>query len=124
MPKKETKEDILVRMICERTKSEFDEFLRPSVQAAAQCWEMLDKINKELKKLKSLTTVEMGSQFQQKTVVHPLLAQYDKMHRTLMLHFEALGLNYKTTPSKITESTTKGVNEDNDPMAKFFKATQ
>ncbi|MBQ5880508.1 MAG: hypothetical protein IIW61_02720 [Bacteroidaceae bacterium] len=124
MSKKETKEDILVRMICERTKSEFDEFLRPSVQAAAQCWEMLDKINKELKKLKSLTTVEMGSQFQQKTVVHPLLAQYDKMHRTLMLHFEALGLNYKTTPSKITESTTKGVSEENDPMAKFFKATQ
>lgn len=114
----------LVKMVEQRTKAEFDEFLRPQVQAASQCWSMLDRIHYEICKQKSLTTVEMGSQFQQKTVVHPLLAQYDKMHRTLLLHFESLGLNYRTTPSKMTESTAKGVDEDNDPMTKFFKATQ
>ena len=46
--------------------------------------------------------------WQQKLDAHPLLAHYDKLQRTLLQQFEALGLNYKATPSKIKENTKKG----------------
>jgi hypothetical protein len=45
------------------------------------------------------------------------------MQRTLMLQFEALGLNYKTTPSKVTDNTKKGMDDD-DPMANYYKGKQ
>ena len=37
--------------------------------------------------------------------------------------FEALGLNYRATPSKIKEDTKKGVDES-DPMAEFYRGRQ
>ena len=55
-----------------------------------------------------------------KNEVSPLLPYYDKMQRTLMLQFEAIGLNYKTTPSKVKEDTRKGVDEK-DPLAKMMQ---
>ena len=36
------------------------------------------------------------------------------------MQFEALGLNYSTTPSKVKEDTKKGVDET-DPMAEYYK---
>jgi hypothetical protein len=36
------------------------------------------------------------------------------------MQFEALGLNYSTTPSKVKEDTRKGVDEE-DPMANYYK---
>ena len=42
------------------------------------------------------------------------------MQRTLMLQFEAIGLNYKTTPSKVKEDTKKGVDEK-DPLVRMMQ---
>ena len=51
-----------------------------------------------------------------KREVSPLLPYYDKMQRTLMLQFEALGLNYKTTPSKVKEDTRRGADSEKDGL--------
>ena len=40
-----------------------------------------------------------------------------------MMQFEAIGLNYKTTPSKVKEDTKKGV-DDEDPMANYYRGKQ
>ena len=51
---------------------------------------------------------------------HPLLKTYDKLQRTLLLQFEALGLNYKTTPSKVKEDTKKGVDTEKDGLSNLL----
>ena len=71
----------------------------------------------------SLITLVPGSMGQMKNEVSPLLPYYDKMQRTLMLQFEAIGLNYKTTPSKVKESMKQGVDEE-DPMAAYYGKTK
>ena len=60
-----------------------------------------------------------GSMGQTKLDAHPLLGHYDKLQRTLIQQYEALGLNFRTTPSKVTENTKKGVDES-DPMVTFY----
>lgn len=109
----------LVKMIEKRTGAEFDVFLTPNVEAAAKCWQMTDKLHEELMNA-DLTTMEVGSMGQQKTIINPLLPVYNQMHRTLLEHFEALGLNFRATPSKMTENTKRGV-DDSDPMVDFYK---
>ena len=81
---------------------------------------MLDKVQRELESADELVSLVPGSQGQMKSEVSPLLPHYDKMQRTLLMQFEALGLNYSTTPSKVKEDTKKGVDET-DPMANFYK---
>lgn len=112
-------EDLLIEKIKERTKSEFDEFLLPQVSACAQTWAMTDKIHKTLMAAKNLTSVLTGSTGQQKEDVNPLLPYYLKLQAELRLQLEALGLNYKATPSKIKEDTHKGVDKS-DKMAEFY----
>lgn len=80
---------------------------------------MLDRIQEELES-GDLLNWETGSQGQQKSVINPLLVTYKDLQRTLLLQFEALGLNYKTTPSKVKEDTKKGVDET-DPMAQMYQ---
>lgn len=109
----------LVSMIEKRTGAEFDVFLTPNVEAAAKCWQMTDKLHEELMG-GNLTSIEVGSMGQPKTIINPLLPVYNQMHRTLLEHFEALGLNFRATPSKMTENTRRGVDET-DPMVDFYK---
>lgn len=113
-------ENLLIRMVESRTESEFDEFLMPQVQTCAQCWMMLTKVHKDLMKLRSITSMVVGSQGQQKEEVSPLLPYYLKLQAELRLQFEALGLNYRATPSKIKEDTKKGAS-DSDPLSKLLK---
>ena len=40
-----------------------------------------------------------------------------------MLQFEAIGLNYKTTPSKVKEDTRKGIDEK-DPLTRMMTEAQ
>ena len=110
----------LRKMIKSRTGADMEPWLMPQVRATAANMVMLDKIQKELEDTESLVTLVSGSMAQMKNEVSPLLPYYDKMQRTLMLQFEALGLNYKTTPSKVTEDTRKGVDENN-PMAQYYQ---
>lgn len=109
----------LKAMIEHRTGAAFDVFLTPNVEAAAKCWQMVDKIHEELVEA-NITWLEVGSTGQERTIINPLLPVYNQMHRTLLEHFEALGLNFRATPSKMTENTKRGV-DDADPMVEFYK---
>ena len=113
----------LRKMIKSRTGADMEPWLLPQVRATADNMVMLDKVQAELLDTSALVKTVPGSMGQYKDEVTPLLPYYDKMQRTLMLQFEALGLNYKTTPSKVTDNTKKGMDEE-DPMANYYKGKQ
>ena len=107
-------------MIEHRTSSKFDDFLLPQVCACAQTWMMVNKVHKELMDEQRLVSLVQGSKQQQKSEVNVLLPHYLKLQAELRLQFEALGLNYRSTPSKIKEDASKGVDK-NDPMMAYYK---
>ena len=110
----------LRRMIKARTGADCEPWLAPQIRTTAMNMVMLDKIQDELTDMDSLITLVPGSMGQMKNEVSPLLPHYDKTQRTLLMQFEALGLNYSTTPSKVKEDTKKGVDEE-DPMANYYR---
>jgi hypothetical protein len=113
----------LRKMIKSRTGADCEPWLTPQIRTTAMNEVMLDKIQDELTEMNSLVTPVPGSMGQMKNEVSPLLPHYDKTQRTLLMQFEALGLNYSTTPSKVKEDTKKGVDEE-DPMANYYKGKQ
>ena len=110
--------DTLTSMVTERTGTP-DPWLRCQIENAARTWMLCEKMFTDLIK-SGFTSIEVGSMGQQKTVVNPLLTQYNQMQRTLTAQFESLGLNYNATPSKVSDAMPKGSGEK-DPMAEFFK---
>lgn len=108
----------IVKMI-EARNGVFDNWLSPQVEGAAMNRVILAQIHAEITQEKSLTISVSGSMGQEKREPHPLLAVYDKMQRTLLQQYAALGLNYNATPSKINEPTGKAAKED-DPLMKFY----
>ena len=110
----------LRKMIKSRTGANMEPWLLPQVRATASNMVMLDKVQAELEATDSLVTLVSGSMAQMKNEVSPLLPYYDKMQRTLMLQFEAIGLNYKVTPSKVKEDTRKGVDTEKDGLTKLL----
>ena len=106
-------------MIKARTGADCEPWLAPQIRTPAMNMVMLDKIQNELL-AGDLVTLVPGSMGQMKNEVSPLLPHYDKTQRTLLMQFEALGLNYSTTPSKVKEDTKKGVDET-DQMAEYYK---
>lgn len=108
-------------MIESRTGAKMEMWLTPQVRATAMNEVMLDKIQDELvNSPKKLADWNDGSTGQMKFEAHPLLPHYDKLQRTLLMQFEALGLNYSTTPSKVKEDTKKGIDEE-DPMKTYYE---
>ena len=112
---------ILKKMI-EKRNGEYEEWLEPQLHAAAMCWQMLEKVQEELMSGK-LVEAKIGVKDQWYNEVNPLMPTYKELQRTLVLHYEALGLNYKTTPSKIKEDTKKGTSE-NDTLNQTLAATR
>ena len=110
----------LRKMIEARTGAKMEPWLMPQVRATASNMVMLDKVQRELEDTDKLVTMVPGSMQQIKNEVSPLLPYYDKMQRTLMLQFEAIGLNYKTTPSKVKEDTKKGVDAEKDGLSNLL----
>ena len=110
----------LRRMIKARTGADCEAWLTPRIRATAMNMVMLDKIQNELTDMDSLITPVPGSMGQLKNEVSPLLPHYDKTQRTLLMQFEALGLNYSTTPSKVKEDTKKGVDAEKDGLANML----
>ncbi|MBR2778319.1 MAG: hypothetical protein IKD75_14735 [Prevotella sp.] len=110
----------LRKMIKSRTGADMEPWLLPQVRATASNMVMLDKVQAELEDTSRLVTLMPGSTAQMKNEVNPLLPYYDKMQRTLMLQFEAIGLNYKTTPSKVKEDTKKGVDAEKDGLTNLL----
>lgn len=113
----------LRNMIKARTGADCEVWLTPQIRATAMNEVMLGKIQDELLDMGSLISPVPGSMGQIKNEVSPLLPHYDKTQRTLLMQFEALGLNYSTTPSKVKEDAKKGVDEE-DPMAKYYQGKQ
>ena len=113
-------ENLLISMIEKRTGAEFDEFLIPQVSACAQTWMMLNRVYRDLMKATSLVDTVWGSQNQQKDEVNPLLPYYLKLQAELRLQFQALGLNWNATPSKIKEDTKKGVDTEKDGLSNLL----
>ena len=114
----------LRKMIEARTGAKMEIWLLPQVRATAMNEVMLDQVQEALTDgTRKLADWGQGSTNQMKFEEHPLLKTYDKLQRTLMLQFEAIGLNYKTTPSKVKEDTRKGVDEK-DPMARMMQEAQ
>jgi len=110
----------LRKMIKSRTGADMEAWLLPQVRATASNMVMLDKVQRELEDTDRLVTMVPGSMQQIKNEVSPLLPYYDKMQRTLMLQFEAIGLNYKVTPSKVKEDTKKGVDAEKDGLTNLL----
>lgn len=110
----------LRKMIKSRTGADMEAWLLPQVRATASNMVMLDKVQAELEGTSRLVTMMPGSTSQLKNEVNPLLPYYDKMQRTLMLQFEAIGLNYKVTPSKVKEDTKKGVDTEKDGLSNLL----
>ena len=107
-------------MIKARTGADCEPWLAPQIRTTAMNMVMLDKIQDELLDMKSLITPVPGSMGQLKNEVSPLLPHYDKTQRTLLMQFEALGLNYSTTPSKVKEDTKKGVDTEKDGLSNLL----
>ena len=110
----------LRKMIESRTGAKMEMWLLPQVRATAMNMVMLDKVQQEILEEDSLITPVSGSMGQMKNEVTPLLPHYDKIQRTLLMQFEALGLNYSTTPSKVKEDTKKGVDAEKDGLANML----
>ena len=113
-------ENLLISMIEKRTGAEFDEFLLPQVSACAQTWMMMNRVYRDLMKAKTLVDTVWGSQNQQKDEVNPLLPYYLKLQAELRLQFQALGLNWNSTPSKIKEDVKKGVDTEKDGLSNLL----
>ena len=111
----------LRKMIEARTGAKMELWLMPQVRATAMNQVMLDQIQEELTNgTRRLADWGDGSTGQMKFEAHPLLPHYDKLQRTLLMQFEALGLNYSTTPSKVKEDTKKGVDTEKDGLSNLL----
>ena len=114
----------LRKMIKSRTGADMEPWLLPQVRATASNMVMLDKVQAELEDTDRLVTMVPGSMQQIKNEVSPLLPYYDKMQRTLMLQFEAIGLNYKTTPSKVKEDAKRGIDKEKAGLTSLITSAQ
>jgi len=110
----------LREMIKQRRKiDEVEPWLDAQLEAAAMNWQMVAKLHDELNK-GQLVSYENGCTGQTKAVANPLLTMYKEMQRTHIMHMEALGLNYKTLPSKMREKVSNAPDED-DPLIKLYQ---
>lgn len=107
----------LKKMIKARTGADMEEWLLPQVRVTASNMLMIDKVENEIMDSDDLVTLTPGSKGQMKNEVNPLLPHYDKLQRTLLMQFEALGLNYSTTPSKVKEDTKKGIDTEREGLS-------
>ena len=115
----------LRKMIESRTGAKMEIWLTPQVRATAMNQVMLDKIQDDLcNGTRWLADWGNGSTGQKKFEEHPLLKTYDKLQRTLLMQYEAIGLNYKTTPSKVKEDTKKGVDSEKAGLTSIINSAQ
>lgn len=115
----------LRKMICQRRNvEEVEPWLDGQIHAAAMNWQMLEKVHEQIMDEDELVMPVTGSMSQTKYVVTPLLPMYKELQRTMLLHYEALGLNFKTAPKKMTENASKGGVSADDPLSTFFESVK
>ena len=76
------------------------------VQKTAQDMRFLDRIIEELDKIDSLTSIEVGSMTQTKTIVNPLLPYYDKISARVTDDLYNLGLTARKQAAKTEDVST------------------
>lgn len=111
----------LREMIKSRTGKDMEMWLLPQVRATAANMVILDKIQAEVLKSKSLVILVSGSMGQQKNEVSPLLPHFDKTQRTLMMQLEALGLNFSTPSSKFNNDPNKERADKKNGLAQLLE---
>lgn len=97
----------LKKLIGDRTGTKCEQWMDLPIHTAAMCLVMIDKMQEELEKGSPFVTLETGSSGQSKVVMTPLVAAYKDMQRTMIMHYENLGLSYKNDPNRITGSAKK-----------------
>lgn len=113
----------LREMVKERRQIEdVEPWLDAQIEGAAMNWQMMVSLHDEISK-GELISYENGSMGQTKAIVNPLLAMYRDLQRNHTMNLEALGLNFKTLPKKMTEPTSKGADK-NDPLMQFLDGVQ
>ena len=115
-------ERILKKKIEVRTGQPFEEWLEPQLHTDALCQQMLEMVHEEIMDGK-LTTVQQGSKDQWYTEVNPLMPTYKELQRTMIQHYEALGLNYKSKPSNIKEPVASG-GDEHDKLSSLLNDIQ
>lgn len=114
MPKKPTIQQYerkLKALIATRTGTQAEPWMEMSVHTAAQCLVMIDRVHDELM-TSTMATLETGSQGQAKNQANPLLPIYKDLQRTMIMHYEALGLTYKNDPTRISKTAkTEGAGD-------------
>ena len=103
-----------------RTGCEPEPWMQQAIEGAAMEEQCLRHYHREVM-LNALTIEKSGSMGQQKTEANVMIPHRDKSSRTLNSWLTALGLTYDTTPSKVVETTKKGV-DDTDPMVQFYQS--
>jgi hypothetical protein len=109
----------LKEMIELRNREPFNVWLMPQLRATAMNMVILDRVQDTLATA-AITTLTNGSMGQPKQEVNPLIDKYDKLQRTLMLQFEALGLNYNTAKGKV-QGEGGGGGQNEDPLMQLLK---
>lgn len=110
-------EDQLCNLIRQKTNKDPDPWLMPQIRATASNMVVIDRVQQELEN-QSMVIITTGSMGQQKNEVNPLIPYYERLQRTLMLQYQAIGLTNRS------EGGTKSTPEqpvDIDPMAEFYK---
>jgi hypothetical protein len=91
------------------------------IQKTATDMCMLDKVAVELSKETDLTSLEVGSMGQQKTVVNPLIPYYDKLSARVTDDLYNLGLTARKQAIKSEDPAKK---EDQDAMQQYLDNLQ
>ena len=109
----------LREQIKSRRGTDTEPWLEQTIRTAAQVLVDIDELRRDISKNGRIWE-EQGYNMQKKKVVNPELAHLKDMMRTMAIYYESLGLSFKSTPSKMKESTKVGVDED-DPLTQFME---
>ena len=112
-------ERILKKSVEARTGKKMEDWLEPQLHAAALCWQMLEHLHESIISKPPVKPTQ-GSKEQWYDEPNPLLPNYKELQRAITLHYEALGINFKSKPANITEDTKK-VDEEDNPMNQYYK---
>ena len=105
----------------EEQRGERPRMLRHLVDKTAKDQRHLDAIDNELDG-SEFTSIAIGSTGQQKTELNPLLAQRDKVSRTITDDLKELQLTANSVYKKKEQSHLNDDDKENDPTAEYFNS--
>ena len=105
----------------EEQRGERPRMLRHLVDKTAKDQRHLDAIDNELDG-SEFTSIAIGSTGQQKTELNPLLAQRDKVSRTITEDLKELQLTANSVYKKKEQGHLNDDDKENDPTAEYFSS--